>query len=611
MLLSVGTTCTIAQNNFLFGDRVKANTNNSLNVRSGAGVSYNLLFTALNGEIGTITGGPIYDGTTYYWYKVKWDKNSQEGWSYQEGLLKIVQIGTVTMVSPNGGENWAAGSTQNINWNKSGNIEHCELQYTIDNGANWSIINSNATSPFTWSIPIIINSTQCRVKVLGFYPGSDPVYSISANTFTISSSMPGTATKIKLKNIYVQQRGSNEFRPYPLRTALGIKAGDKIRFEGVVLDKNNNTVSNQNITVYNSLLYRTDQNNSKVNISSSSDGKFYYPSQTGGLNLINVEGGAYPFWFKVNNDIAIPYDLIIMDESTTIDGINNALKGLTPLVGTIKKVEVRPFIQKINELFIPAETYPLDDDNLANSSNNNFWHFYTNSYVGPVNEKFLINSNNQEGWLVNGFNLYQKSVKVAQDNLPDKFSAINNSMSTTNIILYSLFGIMCFDSYGLMCQPLFAKIETDVLKNVVLGDNLSSDEIKEFEIGWGVSSDAIVGFSSGTKEFIKHIPNFLNQKYLGNLSRVREIFNILGNFYKLSNKINDAWKLYNMNKKYYRNDMGEYKGCEYTNVIHISKSGVDEYYNLTFTNYSSPKLNINQTQFNTSMNPDWYIFKPS
>ncbi|MHB9142190.1 MAG: SH3 domain-containing protein, partial [Paludibacter sp.] len=189
---SIGSTYNIAQS-LQIGDRVQANTGSPLNVRSGAGTGYSVLFQAFNGETGTVTGGPTY-ATSYYWYKVRWDKNLQEGWSYQDGLLKIAQIGTVTLTSPVGGESWTSGTTHNITWNKNGNIEHCELQYTIDNGANWSIINSNATSPFSWSIPIVINSSQCKVKVLGFYGGAN-VYSISPSTFTISPAATiGTVT---------------------------------------------------------------------------------------------------------------------------------------------------------------------------------------------------------------------------------------------------------------------------------------------------------------------------------------------------------------------------------------------------------------------------------
>jgi len=105
-LLSIGTDYNFAQNKFINGDRVKANTINPLNVRSGPGTNYSLLtFQALNGETGRITGGPTYDGTNYYWYKVKWDKNAQEGWSYQDGLEKVTTSSgniTITLKNING-----------------------------------------------------------------------------------------------------------------------------------------------------------------------------------------------------------------------------------------------------------------------------------------------------------------------------------------------------------------------------------------------------------------------------------------------------------------------------------------------------------------------------
>lgn len=74
-----------AQNKFSIGDKVKSNA--TLNVRSGAATTYSILFQAYNGETGAVTGGPS-SGSGYFWYKVRWDKNSQEGWSVQDGLDK-------------------------------------------------------------------------------------------------------------------------------------------------------------------------------------------------------------------------------------------------------------------------------------------------------------------------------------------------------------------------------------------------------------------------------------------------------------------------------------------------------------------------------------------
>ncbi|MEG8989385.1 SH3 domain-containing protein, partial [Ignavibacteria bacterium 4148-Me] len=91
-----------AQNKFSIGDKVKANA--TLNVRSGAGTSYMIIFQVYSGDMGVITGGSN-SASGYYWYKVRWDKNSQEGWSVQDGLDKVTQtpapvISSINPASP-------------------------------------------------------------------------------------------------------------------------------------------------------------------------------------------------------------------------------------------------------------------------------------------------------------------------------------------------------------------------------------------------------------------------------------------------------------------------------------------------------------------------------
>lgn len=53
----------------------------------------------------------------------------------------------ISVVSPNGGEEWAAGSNQEIQWSNVGPIENVDLALSIDNGATWlEIANGLANS---------------------------------------------------------------------------------------------------------------------------------------------------------------------------------------------------------------------------------------------------------------------------------------------------------------------------------------------------------------------------------------------------------------------------------------------------------------------------------
>ena len=104
-----------------------------------------------------------------------------------ESIRPRQKIGTVHITYPNGGENWESG-TQNVSWTVSGNIDdYVDLQYTTDNGNNWNVLQNavaKSSSPYSWSIPNGINSSHCRVKVVGYFNGNNTVDE-SDETFSI------------------------------------------------------------------------------------------------------------------------------------------------------------------------------------------------------------------------------------------------------------------------------------------------------------------------------------------------------------------------------------------------------------------------------------------
>ena len=74
--------------------------------------------------------------------------------------------GGFVLTSPNGGESWAVGASQNITWNTFGSIANIKLEYSIDNGSHWNnIIGSvSNTGVYAWTIPDAI-SANCIVRV--------------------------------------------------------------------------------------------------------------------------------------------------------------------------------------------------------------------------------------------------------------------------------------------------------------------------------------------------------------------------------------------------------------------------------------------------------------
>jgi RHS repeat-associated protein len=83
-----------------------------------------------------------------------------------DAVFSIVTPPSLTLTSPNGGENWNGGSIHNIAWTSEGSIANVTLQYSTDNGANWTdIIGSTPnTGSYSWTVPASTGS-QCIVQI--------------------------------------------------------------------------------------------------------------------------------------------------------------------------------------------------------------------------------------------------------------------------------------------------------------------------------------------------------------------------------------------------------------------------------------------------------------
>lgn len=111
-------------------------------------------------------------------YTLRWtySKNASVSSGTDAAWLDQVVVSpntALTVTSPNGGEKWAAGSSQNITWNAPAAAEKYDLYYTTNNGTSWSLITSNLTSAnltnisHTWTVPVPNgNKTACKIKVV-------------------------------------------------------------------------------------------------------------------------------------------------------------------------------------------------------------------------------------------------------------------------------------------------------------------------------------------------------------------------------------------------------------------------------------------------------------
>ena len=93
----------------------------------------------------------------------------------------------ITLTSPNGGENWLINSSQEITWLGTSNIANVRIDYSTDDGANWSMITASTPNDgsYIWNVPSVQVTNQARIRVRDAID-ADPS-DMSDNSFTISA----------------------------------------------------------------------------------------------------------------------------------------------------------------------------------------------------------------------------------------------------------------------------------------------------------------------------------------------------------------------------------------------------------------------------------------
>jgi len=136
-------------------------------------------------------------------------------------IFEVAYSQSITVTSPNGGENWLVGSTQNITWTSSG-VTNVKIEYSTNNGSTWaSVIATTPASSgsYLWLVSNKLFS-ECRVKI------SD------ASNAGVSDASDGTFriyTTESIGNGWIQQSSvtSNNLKSvYFIATTTGWAVGD-------------------------------------------------------------------------------------------------------------------------------------------------------------------------------------------------------------------------------------------------------------------------------------------------------------------------------------------------------------------------------------------------
>jgi len=112
---------------------------------------------------------------------------------YISGSPSAVSAGTfeirypITIVAPNGGEDWVVGTTQNIVWSTIG-VDDVSIELSTDVGTTWDTIVDTIDDTdadwgsYPWLVPDI-ESTMCVIRIEEYLTGNP--FAESMGTFTI------------------------------------------------------------------------------------------------------------------------------------------------------------------------------------------------------------------------------------------------------------------------------------------------------------------------------------------------------------------------------------------------------------------------------------------
>jgi hypothetical protein len=110
---------------------------------------------------------------------------SNSDWeTFSYSLESIVTYSNVAVQSPNGGEVWVVGETEDITWTGV-NVNEVKIELSTNNGADWSIIIESVpnTGSYSWNVTAQDSSNECLIRITNLENGF--VYDVSDGTFTI------------------------------------------------------------------------------------------------------------------------------------------------------------------------------------------------------------------------------------------------------------------------------------------------------------------------------------------------------------------------------------------------------------------------------------------
>ena len=111
----------------------------------------------------------------------------------------------VLLTAPNGGEVWQGNTTHNITWTSISTTNYYTISYSINSGTTWvNIVTNyfNNTGTYAWTVPALVGSTTCLVRVMDYTQNC--MQDVSNAVFTITPAQPLLLTPNGGETFYAQ-----------------------------------------------------------------------------------------------------------------------------------------------------------------------------------------------------------------------------------------------------------------------------------------------------------------------------------------------------------------------------------------------------------------------
>jgi hypothetical protein len=150
-------------------------TNVKLEYTTDGGTSYNIITSSYAASSGSYTWTVPNLSSSTCKIRIS-DASNSSLTSSSPAYFALTPQQTIAITAPTAGETITAGTAYNIQWT-SENVANVKIEFSTDNGVNWSTIISSTESDgyYSWNPVPYLSSNNCRIKISDAADGSPAV----------------------------------------------------------------------------------------------------------------------------------------------------------------------------------------------------------------------------------------------------------------------------------------------------------------------------------------------------------------------------------------------------------------------------------------------------